>query len=378
MPKIFHYAKFSLFHLLTLTTIAAILMGQHWIPLAYLFISTFIIAGDALLGDDSSIPEYQSPGVLTFQLYLALPLLFVLMFVSLWAVSYTDHFGLGNALADLTGYDFLTARASTEPWHLVVAVFFVGLMISTVGTVTGHELVHRTWNKTSVTIGRWLLAFSFDANFSVEHVYGHHKHVATQADPATAPRGRNVYKHIILSTVGGNISAWKIEKLRLSRKKQRLFSVHNTCLRGFAMSAVLLLAAFLLAGSGGLVFFIACGLWAKVMLEMTNYMEHYGLVRAENTRVEPRHSWNTNKRISSWAMFNLSRHSHHHAQGQLPFHKLKPYPDAPEMFSGYLATLLVTLLPPLWYKLMAPRLAYWDKHYATPEERRLISEINSN
>lgn len=371
-----HYAKFSLFHMLTLTTVAAMLLGNDWIPLAYLFITAFIVLGDAFLGDDTTTPDYRYPGLLTFQLYLALPLLILLMFVSLWAVSDVDHFGLGRQLSDIAGYDLLASRQLTEDWHFVIAIFFIGLMVSTVGTVTGHELVHRTWDSTSVTIGRWLLAFSFDANFSVEHVYGHHKHVATSVDPATAPRGRSVYRHIILSTIKGNISAWNIEKQRLLRKKHRLLSFHNVCLRGYGMSLILLGLAFWMAGLTGLLFFTACGLWAKVMLEMTNYMEHYGLVRTAKSRVEPRHSWNTNRRISSWAMFNLSRHSHHHAHGQLPFHKLQPYPQAPQMFSGYLSTLLVTLVPPLWYKMMAPRLAYWDEHLASPEERRIVAELS--
>lgn len=369
-----HYLKFSLFHLLTLTTILAILMGQHWIPIGYAAITVFIVFGDALLGDDNSTPEFDHPKMLTLQLYLALPLLCVLVFVSLWSVSEYDIFGFGHFISQLTNYNFLEAKQQTSTWQHVCAVFFVGLMVSTTGTVTGHELVHRTWNNLSICIGRWLLAFSFDANFSIEHVYGHHKHVATPEDPATAPRGRNVYSHIILSTIKGNISAWKIEKSRLERKQQPVLSLKNVCIRGYLMSVLLLLMAFIFAGSNGLAFLVCCGIWAKVMLEITNYMEHYGLVRVVNKRVEPRHSWNTNRKISSWAMFNLSRHSHHHAHGQLPFHKLKPYPNAPHMFSGYLATLVITLFPPIWFKLMAPKLADWDENYASSEEKTLLKK----
>ena len=95
------------------------------------------------------------------------------------------------------------------------AAILTGLMIGMVGTIPAHELTHRTWDRVSMLIGRWLLAFSFDTVFSIEHVYGHHRYVSTEEDPATAPRGRNVYAHIVASTVKGNVSAWHIERRRL-------------------------------------------------------------------------------------------------------------------------------------------------------------------
>ncbi|GAB5378764.1 MAG: hypothetical protein Alis3KO_03020 [Aliiglaciecola sp.] len=373
-----HYIKFSLFHVLTLITIAALFFAQHWIVYGYVTITFFIIAGDALLGDDTTIPGYRNKWLLDVQLFIALPLLFILLFISLWHISSQDPLGFGQFLQSTFGYDLFLARENTHTWHHVVAIFFVGLMVSTIGTVTGHELVHRTYSPGSVTVGRWLLAFSFDANFSVEHVYGHHRYVATAEDPATAPRGRNVYQHIVLSTIKGNISAWNIEKQRLIRKGQNVVSHHNVCLRGYLMSIVLLLLSYTIAQWAGVLFFTLSALWAKAMLEIVNYMEHYGMVRNPKKRVEPRHSWNTNKKISSWAMFNLSRHSHHHAHGQLPYHQLKPYPQAPTMISGYLATIFITMIPPLWFKLMKPKLKEWDEKYANDEEKALLNHQLSN
>lgn len=369
-----HYAKFSLFHVLTLFTIVAVFMGQNWIIWGYITITAFIILGDVCLGDDRETPEYQYPWILTLQLYAALPLLIILFLVSMWHFSETDVFAIGAYFSQLSGYDFLQAKETTLWWQYFIGVFFVGLMMSTVGTITAHELVHRTWSNTSVTIGRWLMAFSFDANFSVEHVYGHHRYVSTQEDPATAPRGRNVYQHIVISSYLGNISAWNIEKARLKSKKHSTFSYHNVCIRGYLMSLCLLLIAYVIGGLLGLLFFTLAGVWSKCLLEIVNYMEHYGLQRVPKKRVEPKHSWNTNKRISSWAMFNLSRHSHHHANANVPFHKLSPYESSPEMISGYLATITLTLIPPLWFKLMAPKLAHWDQHYANQQERDLIKQ----
>jgi alkane 1-monooxygenase len=251
-------------------------------------------------------------------------------------------------------------------------------MIGMVGTITAHELTHRTWDPISMFIGRWLLSFSFDTIFSIEHVYGHHRYVSTIDDPATAPRGRNVYFHIVASTIKGNISAWNIEKKRLTRKGQGLFSWHNAVIRGHLMSVLLVVAAYAMGGWQAAVFFTLCGLWGKSLLEIVNYMEHYGMVRNPATPVQPRHSWNTNKRISSWAMFNLTRHSHHHAQGEVPYQDLKPFPEAPMMISGYLTTIIVALIPPLWHKLMTPKVLAWDRDYATAEERALAAKANAN
>jgi alkane 1-monooxygenase len=142
------------------------------------------------------------------------------------------------------------------------------------------------------------------------------------------------------------------------------------------MSLSLVVLAFALGGWVAAGYFLLCALLGKALLEIVNYMEHYGMVRNPNTPVQPRHSWNTNRRISSWALFNLTRHSHHHAQGEVPFHELRPYPDAPMMVSGYLTTLLLTLIPPVWNRLMIPKLIAWDREFATEEERALAAVAN--
>jgi alkane 1-monooxygenase len=229
-----------------------------------------------------------------------------------------------------------------------------------------------------MVVGRWLLAFSFDTSFAIEHVYGHHRYVATTEDPATAPRGRNVYFHMVASTLRGNLSAWKIEAQRLAKRKRPLLSWHNAFLRGHAMSIVLLVLAYAMGGLTAAAYFSACALWGKALLEVVNYMEHYGLVRNAALPVEPRHSWNTNRRISSWALFNLTRHSHHHAQGEVPYHDLRPYPEAPTMLGGYLTTLVIALIPPLWHYLMVPKLRAWDREHASAEERVLAARANAH
>jgi len=373
---VLHYLKFFSFHLVGLFSTVSLLAGAHFVTAGLLAVLALYVLGDALFGDDASTPTFRHPKVLTAQLWLALPLLALIVFSAVWSVSDADFLGFGALIESLTGYDVLAARAATSWGHHVSAFVLTGLMIGMVGTIPAHELTHRTWDPVSMFFGRWLLAFSFDTVFAIEHVYGHHRYVSTTVDPATAPRGRTVYAHVLISTLKGNLSAWEIEVERLRKKRLPIWSHHNAFLRGHLMSVALVVAAWLAGGWVAAAFFVACALWGKALLEIVNYMEHYGMVRNPSVPVQPRHSWNTNRRVSSWSMFNLTRHSHHHAQGEVPYHELAPYPDAPMMISGYLTTLMITLVPPLWHRLMVPKLLAWDRDYASDEEKLLAAEAN--
>ena len=356
----------------------SIILGGSFITLGLLFTFIIFVIGDIVLGDDKSIPDYKHERILTWQLWLALPLLCFIVFATMWQFASYDLLNFGQSIDQLFNSDVLTNRGNATNLEFVACIFLTGFYIGMTGTVTAHELTHRTNDKISLLIGRWLLAFSFDTSFSVEHVYGHHKYVSTINDPATAPRGRNVYAHILISTYLGNISAWKIEQKRLLKKNLSVYSYHNRVIRGYMMSLVIISIVYFVAGLSALILFIAAGLWGKSLLEIVNYMEHYGMVRDPKTPVQPRHSWNTNKKISSWAMFNLTRHSHHHAKASVPFHKLEPMEKSPEMLSGYLGTVVIALIPALWNKLMTPRVLDWDANFSSAKEKALIKEANIN
>lgn len=372
----FKYAKYTLFHLLTIPFAIGLTLGGDWMYLGLAAAAGFVILGDLLFGDDTVEPVYGHEWILNLQLYSSLVLIFAMNFLMVWTVADIDVLGYGAFVQQLTGYDAAAGRADNTLLQYAVAILSCGLLSSVVGTIVGHELTHRTWDPVAMFIGRWLLAFSWDTGFSIEHVYGHHIYVSTVGDPATAPRGRNVYFHILASTWKGNISAWKLEKQRLQKKRLPVFSHHNLYIRGLLMSLLLEIAAFAMAGWIGVLVFTASALIAKAFLEIVNFMEHYGMVRNPKTPVQPYHSWNTNKRVSSWATFNLTRHSHHHAEGDVPFHKLRSYQDAPMMVNGYLTTIFLTLIPPLWNRIMVPKVLDWDRRYATAEELELAMEAN--
>lgn len=376
LVNLLHYVKFFSFHLVGLGAAASLLAGGPFATVGLGLVLAFYVLGDAVLGDDVSTPTYRRPWVLTAQLWLALPLLASIVGAGAWSVSAGDPLGLGAALGSVLHHDLVAAKAADSPLHWASAIALTGLMIGMVGIIPAHELTHRTWDPISMLVGRWLLAFSFDTGFSIEHVYGHHRYVSTVEDPATAPRGRSVYAHIVLSTIAGNRSAFRIEAARLEKRRLAVWGPHNAYLRGHLMSGLLLVGAAVFAGWRGAVFLLASAAVGKALLEIVNYMEHYGLVREPTTPVAPRHSWNTNRLLSSWALFNITRHSHHHAAGEVPYQDLKPYPRAPMMINGYLTTLLIALIPPLWHALMTPRVLAWDRDFATEEERALVRRAN--
>jgi fatty acid desaturase len=374
----FHYLKFTLYLLLAVPVIAATTLSGHFLWYGLVAAIVLVVGGDLFLGDDVTEPELRQTWALDLQLFLSLPVTAAYAFVVVWhgASGDVDPLGYGALVERLTGFDAIAARNATTALDYVGGFFTAALYVTLMSTLVAHELTHRTWDRKSMLVGRWLLAFSFDVGFATEHVYGHHKNLGTPKDPATARRGISVYEQVARALVATNVSAYRIERARLEKLGKGAFSIHNAFLRGVAMSASLVVAAYLLAGPVGALFFCAVGLGAKIVLEIVNYMEHYGIVRVPTEPVQPRHSWNSNKRMSSWATFNLTRHSHHHAQGEVPFYELRPYHDAPMMVGGYLTTIFLTLVPPLWHRLMTPKLLEWDARFASPEERRLAGLAN--
>ena len=360
------YVKYYVAPLLTSILLIGILMGGHWMWMGFVIIFVVMILGDAFLSEDPSKPEYDYPWLLELPLHMALPFVFVLLVAFAWSSGSEsqDFLNLGEILNGLFSYDFLGARSENGFFDYLGALLGVGFMVSGYGTVVGHDLSHRTRDKKSVIEARWLLSASCNADFAIEHVYGHHVTVGTKEDPATARRGENVYAFSIRSTVMGHFSAWKHELNNLRKKGINVFSFRNNMITGYLMSAFWCVLFYIAGGIFGLMLFLGQAVFAKFVLEIVNYMEHYGLARNSNQKIGPEHSWNTNKRMSTMVLFSLTKHSAHHEKPRRKYWKLDPYVNGPQMPFGYLTTLLVCLIPPLWYRVMAPKLSDWDQKYA--------------
>ena len=246
-------------------------------------------------------------------------------------------------------------------WERVAAAVSVGVATGAIGMAFAHELIHRRQGYERA-LGNILLSSVTYPHFAIEHVKGHHRQVGTPRDPATARRGESVYRFLPRTVLGSIASAWRIERTRLNNQRQVVWSMHNLMLR-YAMIEIAIysvIAATL--GPASAALFAVQSVVAIAILEIINYVEHYGLQRKEVAPgtyepIRPEHSWDSASRVSNWLLINLPRHSDHHLAAAKRYQSLELLPHAPHLPGGYGAMVLLALLPPLWFRVMDPRVA---------------------
>lgn len=241
-------------------------------------------------------------------------------------------------------------------WQFTGLLLSIGLTSGLIGIVVAHELMHRA-APGKRHLGFLLMALVGYSHFCIEHVRGHHNRVATPEDHATARKGESVYAFVPRSIFTGLISAWRIETERLRRAGKPVFSPSNNIVLWYGFTFVLAAAIWFVLGSTSLLLFVAQAALAVIVLEMINYLEHYGLLREKDAngryeRVRPEHSWNSSHILTNTNLFNLGRHSDHHQNANRPFYKLRHHDDVPQLPYGYSAMFLIALTPPLWFHIM--------------------------
>ncbi|WP_063759043.1 alkane 1-monooxygenase [Streptomyces globisporus] len=241
----------------------------------------------------------------------------------------------------------------------------------TLGGVAGiainaaHELGHKT-EALERRLARIALAQTWYGHFHVEHNHGHHIRVATPEDPASARLGESFWRFLPRTVLGGLTSAWRLEKRRLARRGRSAWSPRNTVLGSWALSFALFTGLALAFGPGVLPYLAVQAVFGFCLLEVINYTEHYGLKRERTAsgryeRCAPRHSWNSDNVASNVFLYHLQRHSDHHAHPTRRYQSLRHFDEAPEMPTGYAGMIVLAYVPPLWRRVMDPRvLAHYD------------------
>lgn len=255
----------------------------------------------------------------------------------------------------------VAAGGTLSPMEAAGLAISTGVIAGTVGITFAHELIHRP-GTAERAMGEVLLSLTSYAHFAIEHVYGHHRRVATADDPATARLGESLYRFLPRCLYGSLRSAAAIEAHRLSRRGRHAAHWSNRLYRYAAVQLALYAFVAWRWGASGAVFFLAQAVTAFLLLETINYIEHYGLTRAEISpgryeRVAPSHSWNSSHRVSNWLLINLARHSDHHLTAGKRYQVLDHRDDAPQLPAGYGTMFVAALLPPIWRRLMDPRVA---------------------
>ncbi|MBU1168499.1 MAG: alkane 1-monooxygenase [Proteobacteria bacterium] len=252
---------------------------------------------------------------------------------------------------------FTVAHGRMSTLEFVGFTLSMGCMSGIMGINLSHELMHRVNNRFEVLLSRIMLWTTGYMHWAIEHVAGHHRNVATPEDPATARSGESFYSFWPRTVIGGFTSSWNIEKKRLGRKGIRIWSSHNRIIRYTTAELALLLVFWVLLGPLAAVYFIIQCLVAISLLEVVNYIEHYGLLRRELREgvyepVNVTHSWNSGNILTNVFLFNLQRHSDHHAEPNRRYPVLRYFEESPQLPTGYAGMMILALIPPLWRKVM--------------------------
>ncbi|HQJ07711.1 MAG TPA: alkane 1-monooxygenase [Deltaproteobacteria bacterium] len=249
-------------------------------------------------------------------------------------------------------------------WPIEFAGFITSMGISSgiMGINVSHELQHRVNNSFEPFLSRLMLWTVGYMHWAIEHVAGHHRHVATPRDPATARLGDSFYAFWPRTVFGGFRSAWRIEAERLGKKGLPVWSLHNRMIRYGSAEIALVLALRISLGTEAAVYLVVQGLIAFTLLEIVNYIEHYGLIRRETSPgtfepVSPVHSWNAGNYLTNRFLFNLQRHSDHHSYPGRRYQVLRHFDESPQLPTGYAGMVLIAVIPPLWRSIMDRRLS---------------------
>ena len=257
-------------------------------------------------------------------------------------------------------YSFnVVAQGNLMTYELIGLVFSVGIVLGVNGINVAHELGHRQHTNERF-LGKLLLLPSHYMHFYIEHNFGHHLHAATPEDPATARYNQSVYSFWLTSSIRQYFSAWSIQLKLLKNQNRSFFSIYNDMLWYAFFQVAYLLTVLFVFGPKVLLFAFAAGIGGFILLETVNYIEHYGLIRLKKSsgryeRVSEIHSWNSNHIVGRIVLYELTRHSDHHYKSSKKYQILDCHEESPQMPFGYPTSMVLALMPPLWFKVMNRR-----------------------
>jgi len=334
------------------------ILGGWWNLATVAFIFVVIPVADAVVGvDDRNLSEperTEAPEDPYFRLVTWLWVPVQLLF-------------LGWAMKEITTVGSIISMQG------LLLMLNTGLVAGGIGITVAHELGHKN-NRFEQFLSKTLLLTLSYMHFFIEHNRGHHVHVATTEDPATARNGESFYRFWVRSVVDGYGHAWQLEAESRERKGKAGYGLGNRMYRytmaplAFAAVAGYVAVQLTPATPVWLVpaFFFGQAIIGFTLLELVNYVEHYGILRRKDAngryeRVNPLHSWNTSYLISNFFLFQLQRHSDHHTYASKRYQSLDHFDESPQLPYGYPTMILIALLPPLWFRMMDPVLAAWEK-----------------
>ncbi|MDJ0995332.1 MAG: alkane 1-monooxygenase [Dinoroseobacter sp.] len=332
--------------------VAGALLGGPWVILTPFASWGLFSLLDAALGTETENPDPQTAeAALAWHRAITLiwfPVQAALLIWLLWYVPQAAHLGA---------------------WERLGVFFGMGIVSGTVGITYAHELLHQK-PKLERWMGDLLLSSVLYSHFRSEHLLVHHRYVGTPRDPVTARYNEGFHRFFARVLWQCLVSSWNAERAMLARKRLPVWHRSNPFWKYLALQGLWLITALALGGVAGLGLFTFQALVAIWQLELVNYVEHYGLTRkhlgdGKYEHVQPRHSWNAAQMASNWLLINLQRHSDHHFKPDRRFPLLQTYgaDEAPQLPFGYPVMTMAAMVPPVWRRIMNPRVRAWRKTY---------------
>ncbi len=319
------------------------------VPFVAIVLSSVI---DRMLGDNLANPDPSTPESALFghklltMIWLPLEVAFVFL-----AIAAVTRFG-----------DF-------TPPEAVFLMMAVGVVTGLTGIVYAHELIHQK-DPLERALGDGLLGMVLFGHFRTKHILIHHRYVGTPVDPVTARYNEGFYHFFPRVLYQGLRGSWRLESARLAARGLPVRDFSNPFWRYGGWALGFLALAALIGGWAGIGLFLIQAFIAVLFLELTNYVEHYGLTRkhlgaGKYEPVRPHHSWNSARRFTNYLLINLQRHSDHHYKPDRRYPLLQTYDasQAPQIPFGYPFLAAIALVPPVWFRLINPRVRKWRAMY---------------
>ena len=372
MKTLFVNTRYLIVPVMSIITILGLISGgiNVWAGVALFGISAIVDTATKNIHLRADFDEEgNSYGIKIFQyavMYLMLIVFVALQLALVWRIYQYVH----GSPFDLYSFYGLTIQTGITTTNLIGAIISAGLWAG-IGIIYGHELSHN--KKEGFFISRLIMSLSGASHFTYAHVYQHHLHLGHENDPATAPRGRNVYMHTWLSHAGQCKFSYDLETSRLKKKGKSFFSLDNRWILGYLYSLPSIVLFVWAGGFVGVAALLTLWVIANFELEALNFMGHYGLIREKNKPVEHKHSWDNDSVFTDWFFIAIGRQADHHVRGETYFWELDDV-KGPNYGIGYFSLFLITLVPPLFRSYMKKHLDNWDQKYANEKEREIASQ----
>ena len=331
--------KYLMSYSIAVTAFIGILVGGPFVYLTLIYTFVFIPILESNTkeylneySDDEKKSRNLDP-FFDFLLYLNIPIVYGIFFVSLNTLLNTD-----------------------SAYEIIGIILSASIVMATNGINVGHELGHRK-SLFSRTCSKLLYLPCQYMHFFIEHNYGHHINVATPDDPATAKYKQNLYSFWITSVTKQYLDAWKCQLKLLNHQKRSFLSLKNDMIFYTLFQISFLIFIYLNYGLIITIYSVLMSVVSFLFLETINYVEHYGLLRkiksnGKYERVKPHHSWNSNHTIGRITLYELTRHSDHHFKSSKKYQILESIEDSPQLPYGYPTSILISFFPPLWFRIM--------------------------